>query len=54
MSSIRTMSKLVHWSLNLVKGMGDALFHPYRDNEPPHIGYQPFTGKTYKHRRVIT
>ncbi len=47
------MSKLFAWVMNLLKGMGDALFHPYRDNEPPQIGYQPFTGKTYRHKRVI-
>ena len=40
-----TMSKLVTWSKNLMKGMGDALFHPYKDNEPPQIGFQPFTGE---------
>ena len=53
MSSERTMNKLISWSLNLMKGMGDAFCHPYRDNEPPLIGYQPFTGEKYRNKRVM-
>ena len=46
------MTKLFSWFLNLMKGMGDALFHPYRDNQPPSIGYQPFTGKKYRNKHI--
>ncbi len=46
------MNSLFKWFVNLVKGMGDALFHPYKDNQPPAIGFQPFTGKSYKTRRI--
>ena len=38
--------------MRLVKGMGDALLHPYKDNQPPEIGFQPFTGESYKHKRI--
>ncbi len=46
------MNSLLSWILNLLRGMGDALFHPYRDNEPPAIGYQPYTGIEYRNKRI--
>ncbi len=47
------MSNLLAWVVRLLNGMGDALFHPYRDNQPPAIGFQPFTGESYKNKRMI-
>ncbi len=47
------MNKSLAWLINLVKGMGDALVHPYRDNQPPKIGIQPFTEKPYKKRGIF-
>ncbi len=38
------MNKLLKWLMNLEKAMGEALFHPYKNHQPPEIGYQPFTG----------
>ncbi len=49
---VNCMAKLFQWGMSLVKGMGDALFHPYKDNEPPKIGFQPFTDKTYKNHKI--
>ncbi len=48
------MSKLLTWALNLIQGMGDALLHPYQDNAPTPIGYQPFTGTTNRGKRLIS
>ena len=42
------MKTTLQWFENLLKGMGDALFHPFRDNAPPEIGYQPFRDQPYK------
>jgi len=47
------MKTTIQWYENLLKGMGDALFHPFRDNTPPLIGYQPFRDQPYKKRGVI-
>ena len=47
------MHRSLQWFDNLLKGMGDALFHPFRDNEPPEIGYQPFRDQPYKKRGLI-
>ncbi len=44
------MKKMLKWLTSLIKGMGDAFFHPYKDNQPPEIGCQPFTEKPYKKR----
>ncbi len=46
------MKNLFGWCVNLLKGMGDALFHPYRDNQPPSIGYQPYTDREFRHKRA--
>tara|TARA_B100000029_G_scaffold211953_2_gene209961 strand:+ start:370 stop:534 length:165 start_codon:yes stop_codon:yes gene_type:complete len=52
MSSWKVMSKLFSWLMNLMQGMGDALIHPYRNNQPPQIGFQPFTGQKYRNKRI--
>ncbi len=47
------MKKFLDWARSLLAGMGDALFHPYKDNQPPQIGYQPFSDKPYKRKRAV-
>ncbi len=44
------MKTIFHWIETLLKGMGDALFHPFIDNAPPEIGCQPFRDQPYKKR----
>ncbi len=47
------MKKVFQWFLNLEKSMGDALFHPYQDNQPPSIGFQPFTGTKSRNKKIF-
>ncbi len=32
-------------------GMSDAVLHPYKDNAPPNIGAQPYTGDPYNAKK---
>ena len=47
------MKSFIYWWQNLSKAMGEALFHPYSNNYPPSIGYQPFTDKPEKKAKFV-
>tara|TARA_Y100001968_G_C18855658_1_gene480149 strand:- start:351 stop:494 length:144 start_codon:yes stop_codon:yes gene_type:complete len=46
------MTKTSKWLSILLKGMGDAIFHPFKNNPPPEIGYQPFNDLPYKSKGI--
>jgi hypothetical protein len=37
------MKKTILWLQELLISMGNALFHPYKDNSPPSFEAQPFS-----------
>ena len=46
------MNKTIHWFQELLESMGNALFHPYKDNSLPSIEAQPFRDDPYKNRGI--
>tara|TARA_Y100001968_G_scaffold126347_1_gene115278 strand:+ start:1395 stop:1541 length:147 start_codon:yes stop_codon:yes gene_type:complete len=42
------MNKAIPWFEELLKSMGNALFHPFKNNTPPHIDPLPFKDDPYK------
>ena len=47
-----SMNKTILWLQELLISMGNALFHPYKDNSPPSFEAQPFRDDPYKNRGV--
>ena len=47
-----SMNKTLLWLQELLISMGNALFHPYKDNSPPNIEAQPFKDDPYKNRGI--
>ena len=43
-----SMNKTLLWFQELLISMGNALFHPYKDNSPPISEAQPFKDDPYK------
>ena len=46
------MKKTILWLQELLISMGNALFHPYKDNSPPSFEAQPFKDDPYKNRGI--
>tara|TARA_Y100001968_G_scaffold235015_1_gene218146 strand:+ start:177 stop:320 length:144 start_codon:yes stop_codon:yes gene_type:complete len=46
------MNKTILWVQELLISMGNALFHPYKDNAPPSFEAQPFRDDPYKNRGI--
>ena len=46
------MNKTILWLQGLLIAMGNALFHPYKDNSPPSFEAQPFRDAPYKSRGI--
>ena len=46
------MNRTIRWFEELLVSMGNALFHPYRDNSPPHMEIQPFRDDPYKNKGI--
>ena len=46
------MNRTIRWFQALLGAMGNALFHPYRDNAPPNIGTQPYKDDPYKNNGI--
>ena len=46
------MNKTVLWLQELLISMGNALFHPYKENSPPSFEAQPFKDDPYKNRGI--
>ncbi len=46
------MSKTIQWMMTILEAMGNAMFHPFRENSPPKIGVQPFKDDPYKQRGI--
>jgi len=46
------MKKTILWLQELLISMGNALFHPYKDNLPPNFDAQPFKDDPYKNRGI--
>ena len=47
-----SMKKTILWLQELLISMGNALFHPYKDNAPPSFEAQPFRDDPYKNRGI--
>lgn len=47
----RLLQALKTWFKSLGGGMSDAVLHPYKDNEPPEIGAQPYSGDPYDSKK---
>ena len=47
-----SMNKTILWLQELLISMGNALFHPYKDNSPPSFEAQPFRDDPYKNRVI--
>ncbi len=47
-----SMNKILLWLQELLISMGNALFHPYKDNSPPSFEAQPFKDDPYKNRGI--
>ena len=47
-----SMNKTLLWLQELLISMGNALFHPYKDNSPPSFEAQPFKDDPYKNRGI--
>ncbi len=52
MPSEDSMKKTILWLHELLISMGNALFHPYKDNSPPSFEAQPFRDDPYKNRGI--
>ena len=46
------MNKTLLWLQELLISMGNALFHPYKENSPPRFEAQPFKDDPYKNRGI--
>ena len=46
------MKKTILWLQELLISMGNALFHPYKDNSPPSFEAQPLRDDPYKNRGI--
>ena len=46
------MKKTILWLQELLISMGNALFHPYKENSPPSFEAQPFKDDPYKNRGI--
>ena len=46
------MNRTIRWFEELLVSMGNALFHPYKDNAPPSIAIQPFRDDPYKNKGI--
>ena len=46
------MKKTFLWLQELLISMGNALFHPYKDNSPPSFEARPFKDDPYKNRGI--
>ncbi len=46
------MNRTIIWFQELLISMGNALFHPYKDNLPPSFDAQPFKDDPYKNRGI--
>ena len=46
------MNKTILWVQELLISMGNALFHPYKDNLPPSFEARPFRDDPYKNRGI--
>ena len=42
------MKKTINWFKEMLESMGNAFFHPFLDNSPPHIEPIPFSDDPYK------
>ena len=47
-----SMNKTLLWLQELLISMGNALFHPYKENSPPSFEAQPFKDDPYKNRGI--
>lgn len=47
-----TMDRTLLWFQELLIAMGNALFHPYKDNSPPSFEAQPFRDDPYKNKGI--
>ena len=47
-----TMNRTLLWFQELLIAMGNALFHPYKDNSPPSFEAQPFRDDPYKNNGI--
>ncbi len=46
------MKRIISWFEELLVSIGNALFHPCRDNAPPHIEVQPFRDDPCKNKVI--
>ena len=46
------MNTAILWFQELLISMGNALFHPYKDNSPPRFEAQAFRDDPYKNRGI--
>ncbi len=42
------MKKTILWFEEILKAMGNALFHPFKNNAPPQIDPIPYKDEPYK------